>query len=1644
MTARPRIISRRIMAGGTTLVVVALSSPVLAGSTVDAGTAAGLPLVVRQGQVFARVPFGNGIVEVKIPLDPAEVSGTRLRATVGDLPRHGTPTLRLVPKASATQAAAGAAGSDDLAAQYPAVRSPRPGTIVTMAGGYCDGELAASTTISPRRLITDPRGKLFWVDDDSSYLTGADQQAGVAAATGTSAGLPYFVRHLRGSSLIRTVDAAGRVRTLGPVIGPEEGWRGRTDVDRGQLQQVAVTPAGRVFVNVNAVYSPIDLGRPIPGAPMSAAVQELLPTGEHRLVVGGAQYRPELDRDDSTYGENDPVTKTALASVQAIAADTLGNLFVADSSFIRQPRPGSIRIRYANLGRKPVTFYGGTAEAVTIAPGRIRTVAGHRNTNPSDLAGYGKDNVPASNGPARQALFALVPTMVVRNGILYVQDDRGVAGLTQGRVANVQIKAVNLGLTGSLPRVLNGVSVANGTVATLVGQEAGTGNSSPDPGLAQAAQFGADIFNFLGGFDVNRAGDIAIADPFGSRVRVVDALGIITTVAGVGLDGDGPVGQAAVTASLHRPESVAYDPAGRLLIADYFNARIRLVDADGRLQTTVGRGPTACGDGLAATGRTVYGGAYFGALRAVTANGRGETFVADASFEQVRRISATGQVDAVVGLPTPCVGTDEFDLATCPLLGLMSVQPDSPQAAAAVQLINPIFLAPDSYGNLYISDIDRIRYVNFGTRAVSVHGITVPPHSVVTLRSYTGRAVRITGNRGGQYADIPFDHTVPIPVGDITTDGKGNLFIADPPTGHVYRLDQCGTYTSVAGTGKPAYPDGGGPTPRDDSTSRAAYGEGKLATDANIIPRGLAYDRRRDVLLVLDPGWPGDCACGYGGERIRAINFGTKRTTMVGVPIAPGHIEGIAGLRSGGVFGDGGLARDASFDTFSTLAVAPDGRIYLGEAWHNTVRVVLPDGRIGTIAGPWPGAGPGLPWPSRSPESYTGDGGPALEAQFTLGARQSSWNKLVSGQAFVGMAPNGGDLLIADMTGGRVRKVIDPSHAPIRFGDGGSSKLARLPRDVVFGQFGADNTLLEPTGQVRHLRGIRVAEGRAGELYVTAANDTGEGCAIWRLKRRPDLSFDTTAVGEPYSKLPTGQVVAGGACRIAVRTSGGSTTLVTATPVQASEVACNPGGVNSTCDPRIVAMATSTSTDFGKTWQQSYVPTTDAAPADAGGMPELFTYGSGFRLMYLDASHAVHLLGSPDGIAWTSTAVLPGNTLELGRPTVRGGTIVVPTLARATAATSAVGVLSSFDGVTWTSSTAGTVEAAVTSGLTAPDAAIAPDGAVLLTWSDNRSVFASYRAASSWTAPLRLPGTQVSVLPAIAVADNGTIGVAYATTTSGATSADSESAAWYAVAARIVRQGSRLTLVDRAQVSSSPIAVGPMCFAKECPLRINSRDLVLAARAEGHALTVLRISRPQTTTARVTVATSCAGFLSPGRQAGCVGRAAPPPAPVGAAPPEVTDGLPTVVEPGLAGCSPKPPPEPARPVSAPQPVPGIEPQPNPQPGVAVIPPVVAPPAPIPGSAVDTAVGPASSSQVNSANQQVQQTQSSHQLGAAPGMSEEEEQQTAEEYAFSRIESPVGLGLGGLAVLAMAAAVEVQRRSRTSPAGAQARRSRRSH
>jgi streptogramin lyase len=321
--------------------------------------------------------------------------------------------------------------------------------------------------------------------------------------------------------------------------------------------------------------------------------------------------------------------------------------------------------------------------------------------------------------------------------------------------------------------------------------------------------------------------------------------------------------------------------------------------------------------------------------------------------------------------------------------------------ASKALLNQPFDVALDRAGNLYFSD-------TFNHRVRKVDGTTA------TITTVAGNGRKGFGGDGGKATDAMLNE----PYG-IELDENGNLFIVDRLNYCIRKVEaKSGVISTIAGTGgKSGFGGDGGP-----------------ATSALLVePNGIALDRRGTLYIadvaghrirVVDPvSGIIDTLCGNGKGLSGGDGGPLKNATLHGpraVAVSPdgsllvvernGHsvrrvelkraiIERFAGTGKRGFTGDGGPARDATFDGPKEIDIDRNGNVFVVDTENEAIRRI--DARTGiitTVAGKGRTKSPGL-----------GDGGRPVDA--TLGRPHG-----------VAVAPDGA-LFIGDTNSHRIRKV---------------------------------------------------------------------------------------------------------------------------------------------------------------------------------------------------------------------------------------------------------------------------------------------------------------------------------------------------------------------------------------------------------------------------------------------------------------------------------------------------------------------------------------------------------------------------------------------------------------------------------------------
>ncbi|GAB4044632.1 NHL domain-containing protein [Spirosoma jeollabukense] len=143
---------------------------------------------------------------------------------------------------------------------------------------------------------------------------------------------------------------------------------------------------------------------------------------------------------------------------------------------------------------------------------------------------------------------------------------------------------------------------------------------------------------------VDGSGNLYIADTDNNRIRKVSPLGLITTVAGTGIQGYTGDGGPATAAQLNTPVGLALDGSGNLYVTDTYNHRIRKINPAGMIATVAGTGILGfSGDGGEATSARLF--SPYG----VAVDGSGNLYIAYTGNHCIRQVNPAGTIATVVG-----------------------------------------------------------------------------------------------------------------------------------------------------------------------------------------------------------------------------------------------------------------------------------------------------------------------------------------------------------------------------------------------------------------------------------------------------------------------------------------------------------------------------------------------------------------------------------------------------------------------------------------------------------------------------------------------------------------------------------------------------------------------------------------------------------------------------------------------------------------------------------------------------------------------------------------------------------------------------------------------------------------------------------
>jgi sugar lactone lactonase YvrE len=493
-------------------------------------------------------------------------------------------------------------------------------------------------------------------------------------------------------------------------------------------------------------------------------------------------------------GDNGPAAQAQLSNPQGVAVDSLGNIYISDTSNNRIRRIDAVSGNITTIAGNGSTGFAGdngpaTAASLNTPLGIAVDVAGNvyfvdhlnyrirRIDSQSGIittyAGNGAAGFVGDGGPATGASFNLIGFGVPAQLAFDSSDNLFVADQFNQRIREID--------------------AATGTISTVAGGQYGSGG---DGGPALSAQLSDPS-----GVVIDAKRNIVIGDNDNDRVRLVSAqTSTITTVAGNGTIGDGG---PAVNAVLSFPQGVAVGKTGNVLIADSSESLIRSVSPGGTISAVAGLKYyfAYLGDDVVATTTSLSD------PLSVATDPNGNIFIADYFNHRIRRVdAATGIITTVAGNGTAAFSGDS-----------------GPATSASLNFPSSIAFGPS--GNLFICDAgnQRIREVDLVTGIIT----TVAGNGTTGFAGDSGPAVNASLNLGAPYQG----------TGGLAFDAAGDLFLSDTANNRVRKVDSAtGIITTFAGA---------------SASCALPIGDGGAATSASFcFPEGLAMDAAGNLFVA--------------------------------------------------------------------------------------------------------------------------------------------------------------------------------------------------------------------------------------------------------------------------------------------------------------------------------------------------------------------------------------------------------------------------------------------------------------------------------------------------------------------------------------------------------------------------------------------------------------------------------------------------------------------------------------------------------------------------------------------------------------------------------------------------------------------------
>ena len=595
-------------------------------------------------------------------------------------------------------------------------------------------------------------------------------------------------------------------------------------------------------------------------------------------------------------GAGGPAKEAALTWPRSIAADAVGNVYVADIRQFRirriDPR-GTIRT-VAGTG---IPGHSGDGGLATLA--RIGWIGGLALDAAGNLYLADRSNLCVRRIDSAGIIQTVAAAPHRDSGRLAFVGGEAVIAVPDGLTVDL---AGNLYLADRSGHRVHKVK-PDGTVTTIAGTGrpgyAGDGGPAPEARLDGPCDLASDL-----------AGNLYVADSGNNRIRKVDGSGRIVTAAGSGRWRQGMDDDPATETWLDAPKRVMAGLKGEFFTATSRVYKVSPQGLTGTISTVAQPGDYRYWPERASIPDS---GLALDRLAAELAAGH---CTPEWYHEIVRRIDIEGLVKTI---------------AIGPRQSWRDPEPDPSEPPFA-----PCDIATDGAGTVYLADRDS--------------GKVLRMHSNGSVSPVAG----ITNEAGVTPNTRDVDTWLEDAAG-ITLDADGNLYFV--ASKRVFRLDASGVVAPFAGTGEEGYGVIVGPprllawtVQRDwQPTRKGTYTSPKHGMAESVASTVMGSSRplpaRRRVL-----------GHGNGGQRIRtwaalrdwrwmqrAISLSMMVTmTALGRSIHTGAVTKVPGT--------GEDPRDGDGDP-SGVAVDAAGNIYVADAAHHGVRKIEPSGFVSTVAG---------------------------------------------------------------------------------------------------------------------------------------------------------------------------------------------------------------------------------------------------------------------------------------------------------------------------------------------------------------------------------------------------------------------------------------------------------------------------------------------------------------------------------------------------------------------------------------------------------------------------------------------------------------------------------------------------------------------